>query len=34
VDSIVKDYFLLNYPKPIYENGIQHKDMLRLYAQL
>ncbi|EIV8651448.1 GNAT family N-acetyltransferase [Vibrio parahaemolyticus] len=34
VDSIVKDYFLLNYPEPIYENGIQHKDMLRLYAQL
>ncbi len=34
VDSIVKDYFLLNYPEPIYENGIQHKDMLRLYVQL
>jgi len=34
VDSIVKDHFLLNYPEPIYENGIQHKDMLRLYAQL
>ncbi|TOM30113.1 GNAT family N-acetyltransferase, partial [Vibrio parahaemolyticus] len=29
-----KDYFLLNYPEPIYESGIQHKDMLRLYAQL
>ncbi|MBE4186938.1 GNAT family N-acetyltransferase [Vibrio parahaemolyticus] len=24
VDSIVKDHFLLNYPEPIYENGIQH----------
>ncbi|WP_417503459.1 GNAT family N-acetyltransferase [Marinomonas gallaica] len=34
VDSIVKNFFLLNYPEPIYENGIQHKDMLRLYAQL
>ncbi|TON36171.1 GNAT family N-acetyltransferase, partial [Vibrio parahaemolyticus] len=28
------DYFLLNYPEPIYESGIQNKDMLRLYAQL
>ncbi|MGY6298085.1 GNAT family N-acetyltransferase, partial [Vibrio parahaemolyticus] len=26
--------FLLNYPEPIYENGIQHKDMLRLYVQI
>ncbi|MEZ9534037.1 GNAT family N-acetyltransferase [Vibrio lentus] len=34
VDSVAKDYFLLNYPKPIFENGIQHKDMLRLYIQL
>lgn len=34
VDSILKDHFLLNYPKPIYENGIQHKDMLRLYLTL
>ncbi|WP_411065734.1 GNAT family N-acetyltransferase [Vibrio rotiferianus] len=34
VDSIIKDHFLLNYPEPIYENGIQHKDMLRLYIQL
>ncbi|SJL84534.1 GNAT family N-acetyltransferase [Vibrio palustris] len=34
VDSIIKDHFLLNYPEPIYENGIQHKDMLRLYAQI
>ena len=34
VDSVVKDYFLLNYPNPIYENDIQHKDMLKLYIQL
>ncbi|MDN3630642.1 GNAT family N-acetyltransferase [Vibrio lentus] len=34
VDSVAKDYFLLNYPEPIFENGIQHKDMLRLYIQL
>lgn len=30
VDSIDKDFFLVNYEKPIFENGIQHKDMLRL----
>jgi ribosomal protein S18 acetylase RimI-like enzyme len=34
VDSIIKDHFLLNYPQPIYENGIQHKDMLRLYVNI
>ncbi len=34
VDSIIKDHFLLNYPEPIYENGIQHKDMLRLYVNV
>ncbi|EJA3105406.1 GNAT family N-acetyltransferase [Vibrio vulnificus] len=34
VDSIIKDHFLLNYPEPIYENGIQHKDMLRLYINV
>ncbi|MDA0129493.1 GNAT family N-acetyltransferase [Vibrio sp. MarTm2] len=34
VYSILKDHFLLNYPEPIYENGIQHKDMLRLYLTL
>lgn len=34
VDSVIKDYFLLNYPDPIFENGLQHKDMLRLYVQL
>ena len=30
VMSIDKDFFTKNYPEPIYENGIQHKDMLRL----
>ncbi|SHJ58321.1 Acetyltransferase (GNAT) family protein [Desulfatibacillum alkenivorans DSM 16219] len=30
VDSIDKDFFLLNYEEPIYEDGIQLKDMLRL----
>lgn len=34
VDSVIKDHFLQNYPDPIFENGIQHKDMLRLYVQL
>jgi len=34
VDSIIKDHFLLNYPEPICENGIQHKDMLRLYVNV
>lgn len=33
VDSIVKDYFLLNYSAPIFESGIEHRDMLRLYLQ-
>lgn len=30
VNCIDKDFFLNNYPEPIIENGIQHKDMLRL----
>jgi ribosomal protein S18 acetylase RimI-like enzyme len=30
VDSIEKDFFLNNYPEPLFELGIQHKDMLRL----
>jgi len=34
VDSVIKDHFLLNYSEPIYENGIQHKDMLRLYVDI
>ncbi len=34
VDSIIKDFFLDNYNDPIYESGIQHKDMLRLALNL
>lgn len=34
VDSVVKDFFLDNYPEPIFEDGIQHKDMLRLTLDL
>jgi len=30
MDSIDKDFFLKNYSEPIFELGIQHKDMLRL----
>lgn len=30
VFAIEKDFFLVNYKEPIYENGIQLKDMLRL----
>ena len=34
VKSVIKDYFLVNYPEPIFEKGIQHQDMLRLYRLL
>ena len=34
VDSISKDYFINNYDEPIFENGIQLKDMLRLTLNL
>lgn len=34
VDSVAKDYFLDHYSEPIFEQGIQHKDMLRLYLDL
>ncbi|MBN1779863.1 GNAT family N-acetyltransferase, partial [bacterium] len=30
VFAIERDFFLVNYEEPIYENGIQLKDMLRL----
>ena len=30
VESIRKNFFIDNYPEPIYEEGIQLKDMLRL----
>lgn len=32
--SVDRDFFLNNYPEPIFENGIQHKDMLRLELNL
>ncbi|MGL6260965.1 GNAT family N-acetyltransferase [Vibrio sp. WXL210] len=34
VDRIEKDHFVNNYPEPIWENGIRHFDMLRLYINL
>lgn len=34
VDSVIKNHFLDNYPDSIFENGIQHKDMLWLYIDL
>lgn len=34
VDAVVKDHFLIHYPEPLMEYGIQHKDMLRLYLEL
>ncbi|MEZ8026802.1 GNAT family N-acetyltransferase [Enterovibrio norvegicus] len=34
VDSVVKDHFLRNYSELIFEKGIQHQDMLRLYKVL
>lgn len=34
VFKIEKDFFLINYPEPIHELGIQLKDMLRLYLDL
>lgn len=34
VESVIKNHLLENYPKPIFENGIQHKDMLRLTLHL
>ncbi|WP_316819955.1 GNAT family N-acetyltransferase [Pedobacter gandavensis] len=34
VDRIDKDFFLLNYGEAIFEDGIQHKDMLRLLLKL
>ncbi|WP_373959544.1 GNAT family N-acetyltransferase [Vibrio gigantis] len=34
VDSVIKNHFIDHYPEPIFENGIQHQDMLRLYIEL
>ena len=30
VFAVEREFFLMNYEKPIYEKGIQHKDLLRL----
>ena len=30
VESVVKNFFIDHYDEPIYENGLQHYDMLRL----
>ncbi|RUR40834.1 GNAT family N-acetyltransferase [Vreelandella populi] len=32
VDRVVKNHFLDHYPEPIFENGMQHQDALRLYV--
>ena len=34
VGEVIQNHFLDNYSEPIFENGIQHKDMLRLYVDL
>lgn len=34
VEAVWKDHFLEHYPEPVMENGIQHKDMLRLAIEL
>ena len=34
VAEVLKDYFIDNYEAPVFENGIQHRDMLRLYLDL
>lgn len=30
VHAVLKDHFLIHYPEPLMEHGIQHKDMLKL----
>jgi ribosomal protein S18 acetylase RimI-like enzyme len=32
--AVKKDFFVLNYPKPIYEGGVQLKDMVMLKKEL
>lgn len=34
VVAVERDFFLRNYDEPVFENGIQHKDMLRLHLAL
>ena len=32
-ERVIKNHFLDHYPEPIFENGIQHQDALRLYVE-
>ncbi|WP_035480151.1 GNAT family N-acetyltransferase [Aliagarivorans marinus] len=34
VEAVLKNHFLDNYPEPIFEEGIQHQDMLWLSMKL
>lgn len=34
VNAIDRDFFITHYKEPIFEEGIQHKDMLRLTLQI
>ena len=34
VDGVVKNHFLEHYSEAIYEDGVEHKDMLRLHLKL
>ncbi|MCF2857748.1 GNAT family N-acetyltransferase [Pseudoalteromonas sp. SMS1] len=34
VESVEKDYFVRHYNQPLFENGIQHQDRLKLYRLL
>ncbi|EZH79602.1 GCN5 family acetyltransferase [Ectopseudomonas composti] len=34
VVAVEPDYFLTHYPEPLFENGLQHRDRLRLALEL
>ncbi|MEL4430731.1 GNAT family N-acetyltransferase [Shewanella mangrovisoli] len=34
VEAVIKDHFLTHYDEPLFEQGLQHKDMLRLALEL
>jgi hypothetical protein len=34
VVAVEPDYFLQHYPEPLFENGLQHRDRLRLALAL
>jgi len=34
VVAVEPDYFLQHYPEPLFENGLQHRDRLRLALEL